>query len=200
MYFHQPVIVQENSDWWKVELQDPTPPREDSEEDPEDDKDQEVELDSLGRLFNQLADAPSSQEQVETSHVDALEVTLISSDSDSPVPIRKKFWVAVRKVPFSHRDAHLDPQFLLKKMQHTGTSKRKTRSNEGELNGGLPDEPPARRTHSEVPRSPTSSLPQAGHFKEPLTLNDSAYLTSPSLDESSATQVPAFNINPGQRD
>jgi hypothetical protein len=102
-----------------VEPQDPTPPREDSEEDPEEDEDQEVELDSLGRLFNQLADATSSQEQVETSHAGEQEVTLISSGSDSPIPVRKKFRVAVRKVPFSHRDAHLDPQFLLKETQHT---------------------------------------------------------------------------------
>ena len=26
-YFYQPIIVQENADWWRVELQDPTPPR-----------------------------------------------------------------------------------------------------------------------------------------------------------------------------
>jgi hypothetical protein len=38
----------------------------------------------------------------------------------------------------------------------------------------------------EVPHSPTPSLPQAGRFKEPLPLNDSAYQTSLSLDESSA--------------
>jgi hypothetical protein len=175
----------------------PTPPREYSEKNPKDDEDQEVELDSLGHLFNQLADTTSSQEQAETSNADEPEVTLISSDSDSPIPVLKKFRVAVQKVPFSHRDAHLDTQFSLKKAQHTGTSKLKTRSSEGELSGMLGNEPPAQRARTEAPLSPTPSLPHAGHFKVPLHLNDSAYQTSPSSDESSATQAPAFNINPG---
>jgi hypothetical protein len=168
----------------------------------------EVELDSLGRLFIQLADAPSLQDEAEISHTNEPEVTLISSDSDSSIPIRKKTravirkvrrkpLVAVRKVPFSHQDAHLDPKFVLKKTRQAGTSKRKTRSSEGELSGGLPYELPSRKARAEVLLSPTPSFPLSGHFKEPLHLNDSAYQTSPSLGESSATQAPAFNINPG---
>ena len=58
----------------------------------------EVELDSLGRLFIQLADAPSLQDEAEISHTNELEVTLISSDSDSPIPIRKKTRAVIRKV------------------------------------------------------------------------------------------------------
>ena len=112
-HFSQPVIVQENSDWWKVELQDPIPPQEDSDEDPEDDEDQEVELDSLGRLFMQLIDANSSQEDAETSQADAAEVIPVSSDSNR-LP-RKKIRRVIRKVRFSHPLAHLDPNFLLKK-------------------------------------------------------------------------------------
>ena len=73
----------------------------------------EVELDSLSRLFIQLADAPSLQDEAEISHTNELEVTLISSDSDSPIPIQKKTRAVIRKVrrkprvsvckvPFSH--------------------------------------------------------------------------------------------------
>ena len=47
----------------------------------------EVELDSLGRLFIQLADTPSLQDEAEISHTNEPEVTLITSDSNSPIPI-----------------------------------------------------------------------------------------------------------------
>ena len=80
------------------------------------DDESEVELDSLGFLFMQLIDADSSQEEAETSHADAAEVTIISSGSE-PLPINKIRRV-VWKVKFSHPLAHLDPNFLLKKQQH----------------------------------------------------------------------------------
>ena len=78
--------------------------------------DSEVELDSLGRLFMQLIDNNYSQEETETSHADAPEVTYISSDSENfpPAEIRR----VIRKVPFSHPLAYIDPNFLLKKQQH----------------------------------------------------------------------------------
>ena len=74
----------------------------------------EVELNSLVRLFIQLADASSPQDDAEISHTHEPEVTLISSDSDSPILVRKKTRavirkvrrkprVAVRKVPFHTR-------------------------------------------------------------------------------------------------
>jgi hypothetical protein len=200
--------------WKKKKSRQPAPAPVEQQDEPIDaiepaaENEAEVELDSFGHLFIQLADTPSLQEEVEISHTNEPEVTLISSDSDSPIPIRKKTRVAirkvrrrprvaVRKVPFSHRDAHLDPQFVLKKTRQAGTSKRKTRSSEGKLSGGLPYEPPSHRAQAEVLLGPTPSFPLAGHFKEPLHLNDSAYPTSPSSNESSATQAPAFNIYPG---
>ena len=43
----------------------------------------EVELDSLGRLFMELADTLSSQEEAATSREDDIEVISVSSGSDS---------------------------------------------------------------------------------------------------------------------
>ena len=43
----------------------------------------EVELDSLGRLFIELADTLSSQEETDTSRADYNEVIQISSGSDT---------------------------------------------------------------------------------------------------------------------
>ena len=80
------------------------------------DDESEVELDSLGRLFMQLINADSSQDNAETGHTDAAEVIPVSSDSEN-LP-REKTRRVVRKVRFSHPLAHLDPKFLLKKQQH----------------------------------------------------------------------------------
>lgn len=66
----------------------------------------EVELDSLGRLFVELAVAPSSQDNIETSRAGNVEVISISSNLETFIP--KKTRRAVRKVPFSHPDTHLD--------------------------------------------------------------------------------------------
>jgi len=109
--------------------------------------DSEVELDSLGRLFMQLIDNNYSQEEIETSHADAPEVTYIYSDSKNfpPAKIRR----VIRKVPFSHPLAYLDPNFLLKKQQHT--SRRQTRSTGSEeLLTGLPNSPAPRKRPAEV--------------------------------------------------
>ena len=90
---------------------------------PAESDDSEVELDSLGRLFIQLIDNNYSQDETETSHANAPEVIDIS---DSEIFPQDRVRRVVRKVPFSHPLAHLDPNFLLKKQQHT--SRRQTRS------------------------------------------------------------------------
>ena len=86
----------------------------------------EVELDSLGRLFIELADAPSYQGDSESSQADEIEVTPASSSLEMFVPKNPR--QVVRKVKLTHPDAHLAPDFLLKKAQFVGSSKRKTRS------------------------------------------------------------------------
>ena len=73
----------------------------------------EVELDSLGRVFIQLADTSCSQDEVVTSRADDAEVISISSGSESLSP--KKARRVIRKVRFSHPDAQLDTNFILKK-------------------------------------------------------------------------------------
>ena len=56
---------------------------------PEDEEsDAEVELDSLGSFFIHLIDNDYSQDDVEASHADHVEVILLSSDSDL-VPVQR---------------------------------------------------------------------------------------------------------------
>ena len=130
------------------------------------------------------------------SWADDVEVIPLSSDSDTSVP--KKTRRAVRKIPFSHPLAHLDPNLFVKKLQHAGSSRRQTRSGSGELMGGLADTPMTRKRPNEVPHSPTSSHPRAGLFKQPLNPSDSDYQDSPpSSGASSATQLPPMVIKPG---
>jgi hypothetical protein len=116
-------------------------------QDPPELDDSEVELDSLGHLFMQLIDNNHSQEETETSHADAPEVTYISSDSENLPP--EKVRRVIRKVPFSHPLAHLDPNFLLKKQQHN--SRRQTQSTGSEnLVAGLSHSPAPRKRPAEV--------------------------------------------------
>ena len=104
--------------------------------------DSEVEPDSLGRLFMQLIDTDSSQDDAETSEANATEVIPVSSKSD-PLP-RKKTRRVIRKIRFSHPLAHLDPNFLLKKQQHD--SRRMTRSDGSQdPNSGFPNTPVPRK-------------------------------------------------------
>ena len=64
----------------------------------------EVELDSLGHLFVELADASYFQDDVDASRADDVEVISISSDSDNFVP--QKLRKTARKVPFSRSEEH----------------------------------------------------------------------------------------------
>uniref|UniRef100_A0A8I6X626 Uncharacterized protein n=1 Tax=Hordeum vulgare subsp. vulgare TaxID=112509 RepID=A0A8I6X626_HORVV len=82
---------------------------------------------------SQVGDALSENEDNE-SQEDSVEVISVSSDSSPspPKPARR----ICGKVPFSHPNAHLDPNFLLKKTQHA--SNRKTRSHSRDLISGLP--------------------------------------------------------------
>jgi hypothetical protein len=160
----------------------------------DEDEEHEVEIDSLGRLFVELADADSSQEQVRTRKADGAEV---NPPSNLATIGQRRIRLAVHKVPFSHPAAHLDKRFSLKKTQHAENLKRKTRSSSSELSDGLSYERSPCRAHFQVPTSPTASHPQAGTFKQPLDHDDSAYQPSPSSDECSTSQLPAFTINKG---
>ncbi|KAI4979694.1 hypothetical protein ZWY2020_016447 [Hordeum vulgare] len=82
---------------------------------------------------SQVGDALSENEDNE-SQEDFVEVNSVSFDSSPspPKPARR----ICGKVPFSHPNACLDPNFPLKKAQHT--SNRKTRSHSSDLVSGLP--------------------------------------------------------------
>ena len=82
-------------------------------DDDTDDPEVEVELDSLGSLFMHLINNDVYQEGTEGSQADDVEVIVLSFGLDSLPP--QKIRQAIRKVSFSHRLAHLDPTFILKK-------------------------------------------------------------------------------------
>jgi hypothetical protein len=170
------------------------------------DDESEVKLDSLARLFIELANTSHSQGDAENSRADDVEVISISSDSDTVISISsdsdtfvpQRPRKTVRKVSFSHPLAYLDPKFSLKKSQHADSVRRHTRSGSGELLAGLPDVSAARKRRNEVPHSPTPSHPLAGLFKQPLNPSDSDYQESPpSPGNSSATQLPPLVIKQG---
>lgn len=73
-----------------------------------------------------------------------VEVIFVSSDSNSssPKPARR----VCTEVPVSHPDAHLDPNFLLKKAGYT--PKRHTRSHSGDILSGLPEKMVGRKRQS----------------------------------------------------
>ncbi|XP_044382220.1 uncharacterized protein [Triticum aestivum] len=104
-----------------------------------DDKDEsEVKLYSLGSFFVHLIDNDHYQDDAEGSRANVEEVTILSSDSETP--IRQKGQQASRKVRFSHPLAYLDPNFILKKQQHEA---RRMTSNIGGgiLSSDLPNTP-----------------------------------------------------------
>ncbi|KAI5006569.1 hypothetical protein ZWY2020_033812 [Hordeum vulgare] len=97
---------------------------------------------------SQVGDAPSKNEDNE-SQEDSIELISVSSDSSpSPPKLARRI---CEKVPFSHPNACLDPNFLLKKAQHT--SNRKTRSHSGDLVSGLPTRNKKKPNESSPPTS-----------------------------------------------
>lgn len=188
---------QPDADWWKTDYEPPTTPDEDMADEAEE-TDEVEELDSIGQLHNQLADAGSSQDNTGTSNPATKEVTPSASDTETLG--RRKTRLAVKKVPFSHPSAYLDPSLPLKKIQNLESKKRRTRSSDSEdpLSEGLPLRPSPRRVRRKEQLSPTPSHPKAGQMKTPLNPSDPGYHTSsPSSDASSVSLLPDFTINVG---
>ena len=128
-------LIQKDSEWWKTEPRVPTPPKDGNlAEVVEEEENKVEELYSLGRLFNELADADPSHEQVGTSKAAQADVNPSSSDLELIGQITR---LTVHKVPFSHLAAHLDKNLSLKKTQHEASLKRKTQASSGELSDSL---------------------------------------------------------------
>ncbi|KAI4976343.1 hypothetical protein ZWY2020_049950 [Hordeum vulgare] len=115
--------------------------------------DEILELERAGYLSADIVHRDSKKDQNDDneSQDDAVEVISISSDSPSPSP--KPARRVCGKVPMSHPNACLDPNFLLKKTQHA--SFRKTRRHSGDLVSGLPVKTPTKKQQNET--SPPSS-------------------------------------------
>lgn len=189
------ISLQLDDDWWKTDYQAPNTPEEEVVEVDDEEETNEVELDSLGWLFNELANAGSSQDLPGVGEPVVKEVTPSASDTETLG--RRQTQLTVRKVPFSHTSAYLDPHLFLKKIQHAESKKRKTQSSSSnDLNEGLPLGASPRRARRPERLSPSASCPQAGQMKAPLSPSDMAYLaSSPSSGASSANAD--FTINVG---
>ena len=150
-----------------------------------DNPDFEVELDSLGLFFMRLIDDDICQDDAEASHADAVEVIILSSDSET-LP-SQKIRQANQKVKFSHPLAYLDPKFLMKTQQHE--ARRTTRhSSQVVTSAGLPNSL-VRKRRSGVSYPIDTSCPKAGCFCQPLNPSDSNYqgTSHSSSGESSTT-------------
>ncbi|KAI5015209.1 hypothetical protein ZWY2020_056599 [Hordeum vulgare] len=140
---------------------------------------------------SQVRDAPSENEDNE-SEEDSVEVISVSSDSSPspPKPARR----ICGKVPFSHPNACLDPNFLLKKAQHT--SNRKTRSHSGDLVSGLPAKNKRKQNENSPPTSGDSvmsTLPPmirvpGAHAKKRKTSGSTPIIISEPIKESAPIQ------------
>lgn len=99
-------VSQLTDDWWKSDYEPPTTPEEEVEEN----DDEEVEeLDSLGRLHNQLAGAYSPRSNI--GNPSDTEPT--PSTSDQETLGKRKTRLAVVKVPYSHVKTSLRIQIYL---------------------------------------------------------------------------------------
>jgi hypothetical protein len=104
----------------------------------------------------------------------------------------------MRKVPFSHPLAYLDPKFSMKKTQHTSSSHQVEGGGSGAAMGDSDAAPNLHKRTHEVLLSPTPSHPRAGLFKQPLNPSDSDYQESTqSSDDSSGGLLAPMVIKEG---
>jgi hypothetical protein len=102
----------------------------------------------------------------------------------------------MRKVPFSHPLAHLDPKFSMK-TQLSGSSHQAEGGGSGTAMDDFDTTPnPHKRPH-EVLLSPTPSHPQAGLFKQHLNLSDSDYQESTQSSDDSSGGLAQLIIKEG---
>ena len=126
----------------------------------------------LAHFFVHLIDNDHNQDDVEGSHADGEEVTILSSDSE---PLQgQKVRQASRKVRFSHPLAYLDPNFILNKQQHE-VRRTTWNSDDNNLSSGLHNTPAPRKCWNEVPQISTISFPKACLIRQPLNPSDSNY-------------------------
>ena len=156
----------------------------------DEESDAEVELDSLGSFFVHLIDNDYSQDDVEASHTDHVEVIILSSDPDL-VPVQR-VCRTVRKVKQSHPLAHLDAKFSLKTQQ---VEERRTTRHSGQqiTSSGLADTPTR-----QVTCSPEKLYPLKGFFRCPLNPSDPNYqASSNSSGGLSTTHLPPLKTVAG---
>jgi hypothetical protein len=150
-----------------------------------------------------------SQDEEEEEEQDETKVTSTLSDSDIHNPRKNR--VAVRKYPFSHPFAHLDPNFSWKTSQHTelrksdgggsntgtGGSDTGTGGSDAGTGGSDADVGDSHKRPREVLIHPTLLLPKAGLFRQPLNPKDPDYQDTSSDDDASESPDTTFVVKAG---
>jgi hypothetical protein len=102
----------------------------------------------------------------------------------------------VRKYPFSHPFARLDPNYLLKTIQHAAFLQSDCGGSNTGASGSVVNKSDSHKRPREALLHPTPLLPKAGLFKHPLNPSDSDYQVSSSSDDASESPED-FVIKPG---
>ena len=102
----------------------------------------------------------------------------------------------MRKYPFSHPYARLDPNYSLKITQHAAFRQSDGGGSSTGVSGSDANKGDSQKRPREVLLHPTPLLPKAGLFKHPLNPSDLDYQDSSSSDDASESPE-GFVIKPG---
>jgi hypothetical protein len=105
--------------------------------------------------------------------------------------------ITVRKYPFSHPFARLDPNYSLKTTQHAALRQSDCGGSSAGVSGSDVNKSDSHKRPREVLLHPTPLLPKAGLFRHPLNPSDSDYQVSSSSDDTSESPDMDFVIKPG---
>lgn len=105
--------------------------------------------------------------------------------------------ITVRKYPFSHPFARLDPNYSLKITQHAAFRQSDCGGSSTGIGGSDADAGGSHKRPHEVLLHPTPLFPKAGLFKRPLNPDDPDYQDTSSDDDTSESPDTTFVVKPG---
>lgn len=117
--------------------------------------------------------------------------------SDSDIHIPRKSRVAVRRYPFSHPFARLDPNYLWKTSQHADLRRTDVGGSSTGIGGSGTGAGDSHKRPREVLLHPTLLFPKAGLFRQPLNPEDPDYQDTSSDDDTSESPDTSFIVKAG---
>jgi hypothetical protein len=135
-----------------------------------------------------------SQDEEEEEQ-DETEVTSTLSDPDIHNPRENR--VTVRKCPFSHPFARLDPNYSWKMSQHAELRQADGGGYSTGIGGSGADAGDSHKRPREVLLHPTLLFPKAGLFRQPLNPEDPDYQDTSSDDDASESPDTTFVVKAG---